>query len=129
MVEGLQEQTKDPDTDKFQYRVDKWLITCFGENIARDKRIRNHRFLEEALELVQACGCSKEDALRLVDYVYDRDIGEIPQEVGGVVTTLAALCLAQEVDLDSCAEIELARVNNNVEKIREKSKQKPDFSK
>lgn len=122
-------ETKSDKKDKFQYRVDEWLMDCFGYNIARDKRIRNHRFLEESLELVQACGCTKEDALRLVDYVYNRDIGEIDQEVGGVATTLAALCLAQDVDLDACAETELVRVKNNIEKIREKSKKKPDFSK
>lgn len=121
------EERIENENEMFQSRVDNWLIECFGESIARDKRIRNHRFLEESLELVQACGCTKEDALRLVDYVYGRDIGEIEQEVGGVATTLAALCIAQGVDLNLCAETELLRVKNNIEKIREKSKLKPKF--
>ncbi|RQS15519.1 hypothetical protein DIE07_03565 [Burkholderia sp. Bp9002] len=35
-----------------------WMLECFGAAIATDRMERNHRFLEEALELVQACGCT-----------------------------------------------------------------------
>lgn len=98
--------------------------------IAGDREERNHRFLEEALELVQACDCTADEAHKLVDYVYGREVGDPPQEVGGVMVTLAALCLANEMDMHKCGEIELNRITQPemVEKIREKQKRKPSMS-
>lgn len=61
------------------------MMACFGATISRDKAERNHRFLEEALELVQACGCTESEAAQLVAYVYGRPAGDPPQEVGGVM--------------------------------------------
>jgi hypothetical protein len=113
---------------EFQARVDDWLIACFGETIARDRIERNHRFIEESLELVQANGCAASEAHQLVDYVYGRPIGELHQEVGGVMNTLAALCLASGVNLNEAAETELARVWTKVEKIRAKQAAKPKHS-
>src|ERR1700729_2206748 len=42
-------KTKSPQS--FQDRVDAWMFRCFGHAIAKDLTERNHRFLEEALEL------------------------------------------------------------------------------
>jgi NTP pyrophosphatase (non-canonical NTP hydrolase) len=116
------------DSASFQARVDKWLLACFGEAIARDKTERNHRFIEEALELVQAGGCTASEAHQLVDYVFGRPVGEMSQEAGGVMNTLAALCLAHGIDLDAAAETELARVWTKVEQIRAKQAAKPKHS-
>lgn len=116
------------DADSFQQRVQPWLLECFGEMIAGDKEERNHRFLEEALELVQSLGCTKAEAAKLVEYFYGRDIGHPPQEVGGVMVTLAALCLASDMDMHECAETELSRVWTKVDQIREKQKRKPAMS-
>lgn len=118
---------KEPEGD-LQQRVDKWLIACFGETIARDPIERNHRFLEEALELVQACGCTQSEAHQLVDYVFERAVGEKNQECGGVMVTLAALCLAQNLNMNAAAETELARIWTKVEKIRAKQAAKPKHS-
>ena len=104
------------------------MAACFGLEIAADKSQRNHRFLEEALELVQACDCTADEAHQLVDYVYGRDVGEVNQEVGGVMVTLAALCLAQEIDMHSGGEKELERIWTKVEQIREKQANKPRYS-
>ncbi len=112
----------------FQARVQPWLLACFGELIAGDREERNHRFLEEALELVQASGCSASEAHQLVDYVYGRPVGEPAQEVGGVMVTLAALCLANGLDMHTAAETELARIWTMVEKIRAKQAAKPKHS-
>ena len=112
----------------FQNRVDPWLIACFGAVIARDKQERAHRFLEEALELVQAAGCTAHEAHQLVDYVYGRPAGEMAQEVGGVMTTLAAFCLAHGLDMHEAGEAELARIWTRVEKIRAKQAAKPKHS-
>lgn len=111
--------------DSFQERVQPWMMACFGEAISADTTERNHRFLEEALELVQACGCCRGEAHQLVDYVYDRATGEAPQEVGGVMVTLAALCLAQAMNMHEAGEIELARIWTKIEQIREKQAAKP----
>lgn len=112
----------------FQTRIQPWLLECFGPLIAADAVERNHRFLEEGLELVQACGCSQSEAHQLVDYVYGRPVGEKHQEVGGVMVTLAALCLAQQLDMHVCGETELARIWTKVEQIRAKQAAKPKHS-
>lgn len=125
---GLEPLWRGSPVAPFQERVDPWLMECFGLEIARDILERNHRFLEEALELVQANGCTVTEAHQLVDYVYGRDQGEINQEVGGVMVTLAALCLASGVDMHLAAETELARIWTKVEKIRAKHFAKPKFS-
>lgn len=111
--------------ESFQSRVVPWLHECFGEDISNDKLERSDRFIEEALELVQACGYSKERVLELIDYVYDRPAGEKYQEVGGVMVTLAALCQAHGLDMHGCGEKELHRIWGKIETIREKQKNKP----
>jgi NTP pyrophosphatase (non-canonical NTP hydrolase) len=114
----------------FQKRVHGWMMDCFSMEICRDRQERNHRFLEEALELVQACGCTASEAHQLVDYVYGRDQGDINQEVGGVMVTLAALCLANDIDMHQGGEIELARILQPaiMNKIRAKQASKPKHS-
>ncbi|MFK5950960.1 MAG: hypothetical protein QM500_19585 [Methylococcales bacterium] len=112
----------------FQNEVAPWLGVCFGAEIANNKEERNHRFLEESLELVQACGCTAHEAHELVDYVFNRPVGETHQEVGGVMVTLAALCLAQHLDMHKAGKAELERIWQNVEAIREKQAAKPKHS-
>lgn len=112
----------------FQHRVHKWMMECFGMEISRDTAERNHRFLEEALELVQACGCTKQEAVQLVDYVYDRPIGKPGQEVGGVMVTLAALCAAKMLSMHAEGDKELDRVWTKIPEIRAKQASKPKFS-
>ena len=114
--------------ETFQQRVQPWLMTCFGEKIAGDCDERNHRFFEESLELAQTCGCSVSEAHQLVDYVYGRPVGESAQEVGGVMVTLAALCLASDLNMHDAAEVELARIWTKVEAIRAKQAAKPKHS-
>lgn len=112
----------------FQQQVKEWLLFCFGATIADDKRERSRRFLEEALELAQASGCTQHGAHELVDYVFGRDVGDLEQEVGGVAMTLAALCLANDVNMKASAETELNRVWGKVEEIRAKQAAKPKHS-
>jgi hypothetical protein len=111
----------------FQDRVLPWLVTCFGAEIAADRTERNHRFLEEALELVQSLGCERSEAHQLVDYVFDRPTGKPAQEVGGVMVTLAALSLANGLDMHEAGETELMRIWDKVEAIRAKQAAKPKF--
>lgn len=126
--------TPDPQTPAlaeqldFQSRVQHWMMACFGPEISADKIERNHRFIEEALELVQANGCTRDEAHQLVDYVFDRPVGEVAQETGGVMVTLAALCLANGTSMHECGEVELARVWQKIETIRAKQAAKPKHS-
>lgn len=101
-----------------------------AQALAAGREERNHRFLEEALELVQACGCTAEEARQLVEYVFARPVGERDQEVGGVRVTLAALCQAWNLDIQECGETELARIEQPdiMAKIRAKQAAKPQFS-
>jgi hypothetical protein len=114
----------------YQKRVLNWLMACFSMEICRDVTERNHRFLEEALELVQSTGCTASEAHQLVDYVFGRPIGETFQEVGGVKVTLSALCSCVDIDEDEARETELARISQPaiMEKIRRKQAAKPKHS-
>lgn len=114
-----------PPESTFQRRVHAWMLACFGAEIAADGMERNHRFLEESLELVQSLGCSASEAHQLVDYVFARPKGEPLQEMGGVLVTLAALANAAMLDTNEAAETELARVWTKIEKIRAKQAAKP----
>jgi len=112
----------------FQSRVEPWLLECFGAEVAGNKLERSHRMLEEALELGQAVGCTREEAHQLVDYVYGRPVGETAQEAGGVMLTLAALCRAHDIDMHEAGEKELARVWAKLDAIRAKQATKPQNS-
>lgn len=113
---------------RFQERVAEWMQACFGERIASDLTERNHRFLEEALELVQSLGCTSSEAVQLVRYVYGRPPGVAAQEVGGVMVTLSALCSAACLDMQRCGDDEVARVWTKIEQIRAKQAAKPKHS-
>lgn len=116
-----------PSGASYQQGVREWVVDCFGPTIADDKAERCFRFLEEALELVQSVGATREQAARLVEYVYERPVGQPGQEVGGVMVTLAALVSAVGIDMQAEAERELKRISAHDvrEKIRRKQASKP----
>jgi len=112
----------------FQKRVVEWLMACFSMEVCRDGIERNHRFLEEALELVQSLDCTRSEAHQLVDYVFDRPAGEPKQELGGSLVTLTALANCHDMDMMEAGETELARVWTKIDKIRAKQAAKPKHS-
>lgn len=95
--------------DNRQDEVTKWVIRCFGRK-ALHLHERASRFLEESFELCQASGLPKEQALKLLDYVYSRPVGEPGQEIGGVGISLLALAEALSVSADAEELDELTRV-------------------
>ena len=115
-------------SDSFQHRVWQWVVACFPKSAHLNVRERNHRFLEEALELAQANACTREEAHQLVEYVFGRPSGELRQEVGGVMVTLAALCNAAEVSMDEAGDHELERNWARIDRIRAKQAAKPQGS-
>ncbi|WP_292224708.1 DUF3850 domain-containing protein [Brevundimonas sp.] len=115
---------------KYQPRVHQWLLDCFGWEIAGDRQERGDRLLEEVLELLQSGGYDPARVAALRDYVWGRPVGEPAQEVGGVMVTLAAYCVAHDLDMMGAGETELARIVQPeiVEKIRTKQAAKPTGS-
>lgn len=111
----------------FQYKCWEWVVQAFGSEDATDPFIRVQRFLEEAIELAQALGFSRENAHKMVDYVYGRPVGEVTQEVGGVMCTLGSLCEAIGVDMHAAGVMELLRAIKMIDTIKEKHKSKPKF--
>lgn len=109
----------------YQERVKIWCLECFGQEILNDKLERVFRFIEEALELGQSLGLTKEQTDALVNYVFNREIGESKQELGGVMVTLAALSVIHNLDMIEEAENELDRVWSKIDKIRDKHNSKP----
>lgn len=83
-------------TGGFQDRVLRWCINAFGVTVTEDKTERGDRFLEEALELLQAVGYDFDRIEAIINYVKARPVGAPRQEVGGVMVTLAALCNAND---------------------------------
>lgn len=112
----------------FQGRVQPWMTACFGAEISADRVERGDRLLEEVFELLQSGGYDPSRVQSLRDYVWGREIGEPAQEVGGVMVTLAAYCLAHGLDMHAAGETELVRIWTKVEKIRAKQAAKPKHS-
>ena len=111
---------------KFQNRVEDWMLKVFGKEVLNDKKERTHRFIEEAVELAQVMGYTKEEMQAMIEYVYARPVGEITQEVGGVLHCLAALCTAENVSMNGAAFCILKYCEDRSDAIREKHSKKPD---
>jgi len=112
----------------YQRKVEEWLAACFPLAARTNRQERTHRFLEEALELAQANGCTLDEAKTLVEYVYSRPQGQPELEVGGVMVTLASLCSATNIDMGIAGEKELTRNWERIEHIRRKQASKPQGS-
>lgn len=95
----------------YQQRVADWMDSLFGVDLASSPVERSMRFLEEALELVQAQGMDRDGAMRVVGYVFGRPAGEPPQEVGGVMVTLAGLCHKAGISMGAEAIREMDRID------------------
>lgn len=112
----------------FQERVWSWMARCFVRPDSTHPAQRSFRFVEEALELAQAMGTTRDDVLQLVEYVYGRPPGIVAQEIGGVMVTLSAVAGSVGLDLERCAADEIERCEANTEKIRAKDLAKPERS-
>lgn len=112
-----------------QLRVAPWLLETFGFKIASNKLERGDRLLEEVFELLQSGDYPVERVDVLREYVWGRPKGEPDQEVGGVMITLAAYCLAHGIDLQEAGDAEMARISTPemIQKIRAKQAAKKDI--
>lgn len=106
-----------------QSAVWKWAEETFtGIADWNGDKERAYRFFEEAGELFQAMNMTKEDAYKVVDYVYGRPVGELSQEIGGVMITLLCLASQQNLSVYQCLLTEFGRINKpeTQAKIRQK---------
>lgn len=126
--QGNQQSDVTVEITSYQHRVEKWLEACFPPSVRSNRDERTHRFLEEALELAQANGCTRDDAMALVEYVFGRVTGKPDQEVGGVMVTLASLCSVSGLNMDEAGERELSRNWERIDQIRAKQQSKPHGS-
>lgn len=113
----------------FQSDVRAWAVECFGQEVCDDHVERNQRFAEESIETIQAFGCTEEEVMQVVRYVYSRPAGDREQEIGGAMLTMATLCIASDIDMFGCGLKELERVTRpeTLLKIRAKQAAKPRF--
>ncbi len=112
---------------RMQEAVWSWCEMTF-DGIAdwQTDKERAYRFFEEAGELFQAIGMTRDDALKVVDYVYGRPIGDKTQEIGGVMITLLALASQQNLSVSDALATEYERITRPevVVKIRNKQRAK-----
>lgn len=94
----------------YQRRVGIWVEEAFGRQSLEDPVERAQRLLEEATELAQAVGLPAAKARSVISDVYDREPGDVAQEVGGVMNCIGALCEGLGVDLAHATETEMTRV-------------------
>lgn len=96
--------------DDRQLSVADWCIAAFGREQAVSLAQRGIRLVEEAIEAAQASGCERDMVHKLVDYVFDRPVGELHQELGGVGVGALALAAAAGLSADECEAREVARI-------------------
>lgn len=86
-----------------------WAVATFGD-VAKDRRERTMRFLEEAVELAHALDIDRETVQAICKRVWNRDKGYIPREIGQAQMTLEALAASIGHDADREASNEFDRV-------------------
>lgn len=112
--------------DQKQALVFDWIEDFYGPEWTNLGE-RCCRFIEEAIELVQAVGLPKEMVLKLVDRCYNKEKGEIQQELGGASMTLTALAEALKLSREGCESIEIDHCfNADKEKFRAKHLKKQE---
>ncbi|WP_426235769.1 Lar family restriction alleviation protein [Pararhizobium sp. DWP1-1-3] len=105
----------------WQDRVAAAHLALFHDD-PTDVEERRARFAEEVNETLQAFGMSREDMHRLVDYSWDRPVGEPAKEIGAALLTLTSLCVIAGYDLMACGEADLEKLQRpeTIARIRAK---------
>jgi hypothetical protein len=109
-IPGIRRFLQPPPARSFQSRVADWLGKCFAPPLYTNMTERGDRLVEEVLELLQSKGYDPTRIPTLIEYVWNRPVGDPPQEVGGVMATLAAYCSVAGLDMEADGEAELARI-------------------
>lgn len=127
IADALENKAPLPLLSLFQDTIYQWCQDVFGEPCTKDVHERGLRLLEESLETTQALGIHPEAAHRLVDYVYGRPVGQLPQEISGVLVTILALAAASGNSAEACLTQEIERITDPA--FREKARNKHNTKK
>lgn len=106
LVERLDKENR----DLRQRAVHEWCAAAFGADHASSVEQRAVRFLEESIELYQACDGTAAMAHKLIDYIFARPVGAAEQEFGGVDVTLLALAAAKRLSAEDLGKAEFERI-------------------
>lgn len=98
--------------DDRQTQLCRRATETFGAEQTRSIPQRGLRLLEEAVEAFQAAGGTPRMAHKTVDYVFDRPIGKLSQEIGGVGVCVLALAGAAGLSADEEEQREVTRILN-----------------
>ncbi len=109
----------------FQKRVKHWMEKAFGPWAWKNRQEREDRLFEEVVELMQARSVPKWRLLGMINRVYRRPPGEVRGELGAVMVGLAALAETQTLEVTECAESELLRIEQDMDKIVARQAGKP----
>lgn len=102
-----------------------WAVRCFGSRHVYSTNVRALRLVEEAIEAAQAAGVPESQVLAAVGIVYQRKVGELYQEVGGVMLTAAVLMGIRGLDIDELFDMELRRVlSQPIDHFAQRNKEK-----
>lgn len=93
------------------FKVLKWAYDSFGE-IALNRDERAARMVEEAIEVAQVESVPLEIVQRIAARVYSRPVGNLGQEIGGLMLGLYALAGNTDIDIHAEFEKEFARVKS-----------------
>jgi hypothetical protein len=107
LADDFLDLTLQPDTER-RVRALAWAVNTFGE-IAADKEERAMRFVEEAVELVNALGLDVRTVRAIVERVYGRQKGDRGRELGQAMFTLELLGEALAIDPSRAADAEFTR--------------------
>ncbi len=88
-----------------------WAVETFGP-VADNRHERAMRFIEEATELVQSCGLSRETVEAITERAYSRRAGQIGKELAQAGMTLEALAAHLGADLSH-------EIGNEFNRVRE----------
>lgn len=111
----------------FKTQVQFFMDKCFGDD-AYDKKNRIHRLLEEVIELAQATEVTPNHIIELIDHVYGKPVGGLNEEVGGVMVTLAGVCIAYDISMDTVGLGELKRCWKRFPELQKKNANRPKNS-
>lgn len=87
-------------TMKLQNVILTWAANTFG-SVAYSPRERALRLVEETIEVAQTEGLGPNDIRKIVERVYEREPGDLGEEIGSVAMTLAALAQNAGYDVET----------------------------
>lgn len=103
-----------------------WGCRAFGQRNMDVTSIRGMRFFEESAEASRAAGVSREEAIKIVNMVYDQEkTGDLYFELGDVFNTWCALCSNRGFDADELVRFNIRRVmSRDLDELKRRNEEK-----